>query len=86
MSNRLKERAALVDENAMLKSKVTLLGNACEAYTSEIVRLRSEVDRLRLTASEVGRLRQISTYLNNKGFAGYTADIDAVLQRQGGGE
>jgi len=41
---------------------------------------------LRLTASQVGRLRQISTYLNNKGFTGYTADIDAVLQRQGGGE
>lgn len=53
---------------------------------AENATLRSEVERLRLTASQVGRLRQISTYLNNNGFIGYAADIDAILKRQGGGE
>jgi hypothetical protein len=54
---------------------------------AENATLRSEVERLRLPASQVERLNKISTYLRDKGFIGYAADIDdAILKRQGGGE
>jgi hypothetical protein len=81
MSNRLKERAALVDEKAMLKSEVTRLGNACEAYTSEIVRLRSEVERLSKRLKFLKEVQQLrAERLLTTGLEGETQRV-SQLQR-----
>jgi hypothetical protein len=76
---------------AMLKPEVTLLGNACEAYTTEIVRLRSEVERLRLTPEQVAAIDySISKILDHDWYGGPEPErvvaLRSLLARHGGGE
>ena len=80
------EIARLKAEIAMLKPEVTLLGNACEAYTAEIARLRSEVERLRLTNEERNTLERISFLLTHHNIARDAETIARIGTRLGGGE
>ena len=80
------ENNELRQQVAMLKPEVTLLGNACEAYTAEIARLRSEVERLRLTPEERNTLERISFLLTHHNIARDAKTIALIAARQGGGE
>ena len=62
------------------------LDDAAEEAIAEIKRLRSEVERLRLTPDEVNTLERIAMWLQHHGIVRDAASIAAIATRHGGGE
>jgi hypothetical protein len=60
--------------------------DVCNAAAAELERLRSEVERLRLTENHVNTLERIAMLLKHHGIVRDAAEIAAIAKRHGGGE